>query len=384
MPWTSKPLLGDARLAKNTLTVGELHGHQVTSTGVASGTMTKALAAHMNNADPPDHTRPRGLVNKVFTPRAVLGLRDRIEEITDDLLAAMARAGHVDLLADFAFPLPITVICELLGIPAVDRERFQRWSNHLVLSSSSGYVEGIASQLADYLAALVAAKRAEPTDDLLSELVHAAQAHNDDRLTYGELVAMSFLLLVAGHETTVNLIANGMLALLSNPDQLARLRADPTLLPSAVEELLRFDGPVNLATLRCAAAPIRIGGVTIGTGEFVLVSLLGANRDGGEFAAPEWLDITRSAAGHLAFGYGIHYCVAAPLARLEGEIAIGRLLARFGTIRLAARPGTLTWRSSTMMHGLTTLPVVLAAKLRRPSNEPPPTPAPDRCNRSTP
>jgi cytochrome P450 len=354
----ARALLSDARLTKNTGAVARLHGREVTSTGVESGTVTRMLAAHMNNSDPPEHTRLRGLVNRVFTPRAVLRLRPRIESITDELLEAMAGAGRADLLDDFAFPLPITVICELLGIPVADRDQFKHWSNHLVLSSSSGYVERIAAELTEYLSALIAAKRATRSDDLLSELVHAS--HGGDRLTDPELVSMAFLLLVAGHETTVNLIANGMLALLTNPVQMDRLRADPALLPNAVEELLRYDSPVNLATLRCATAAIDIAGLTIPAGHFVLVSLLSANRDETEFAEPDELDIARPAGGHLAFGYGIHYCVAAPLARLEGEIALGRLLERFGTIRLAAEPAELTWRSSTLMHGLTTLPVVLA------------------------
>nr|WP_157527133.1 cytochrome P450 [Kibdelosporangium sp. MJ126-NF4]CEL13240.1 putative cytochrome P450 hydroxylase [Kibdelosporangium sp. MJ126-NF4]CTQ98931.1 putative cytochrome P450 hydroxylase [Kibdelosporangium sp. MJ126-NF4] len=351
----AKALLSDGRLTKDTAAVRSLHGRQVTSTGVESRLVTRALAAHMNNADPPGHTRLRGLVNKVFTPRAVSRLRPRIEQVTDDLLDRMAASGHADLLHEFAFPLPITVICELLGVPTDDRAKFQQWSNHLVLSSSSAEVEDVAADLADYLSALVSDKRLRPTQDLLSDLVHAAEG--GDRLTDEELVAMAFLLLVAGHETTVNLISNGMLALLTHPDQLLRLHRDPALLPGAIEELLRYDGPVNLATLRCTTTTVEAGGVTIPPGQFVLVSLLAANRDQAEFDAPDQLDVSRPAGAHLAFGYGIHYCVAAPLARLEGEIAIGRLLDRFPTIRLATDVERLRWRSSTLMHGLAALPV---------------------------
>jgi cytochrome P450 len=309
----------------------------------------------MLNTDPPDHTRLRKLVNRAFTARTVSRLRPRIVEITDGLLEELARAGEADLLEAFAFPLPITVICELLGIPGADRDRFREWSNVLVSAAGPERIGRASAEMAEFLTDLVAAKRAAPTEDLLSGLVHVC--YEGERLGMAELVSMAFLLLVAGHETTVNLIGNGMLALLRHPDQLAALRRDPSLLPNAVEEFLRYEGPVNLATLRFTTEPVALDGVEIPAGEFVLVSLLSANRDGTRFADPDTLDVRRPAGGHLAFGHGIHYCVGAPLARLEAEIAIGRLLERFGDIRLAADPATLSWRDSTLMRGLETLPV---------------------------
>jgi cytochrome P450 len=222
--------------------------------------------------------------------------------------------------------------------------------------------------MAQYLARLVEHKRERPGDDIFSALVHASESESPldpasgtsvDRLDQNELVSMAFLLLVAGHETTVNLIGNGVLALLRNPDQLAALRADPSLISGAVEEFLRFEGPVNLATFRFTTEPVTLGEVTIPADELVLVSLISANRDPERFPDPERLDITRPAGGHLAFGHGIHYCLGAPLARLEGEIAINALLARFPDLRLAEEPQQLRWRESTLLRGLHDLPVRL-------------------------
>jgi cytochrome P450 len=295
--------------------------------------------------------------NKAFTTRTVSRLRPRIERITDDLLDEMAGADETDLMARFASPLPITVICELLGVPEADRDRFGGWSRTLVSAAPAEQIQEAAGFMTGYLMTLIEAKRASATEDLLSDLVHASD--DGDQLSGNELVSMAFLLLVAGHETTVNLIGNGVLALLRHPEQLAALRRDPGLMPSAVEEILRYEGPVNLATLRFTIEPLQIGEVEIPEGEFVLVSLLGANRDNRRFADADRLEITRPAGGHLAFGHGIHYCVGAPLARLEAEIAIGRLLARFAELELAAEPGELRWRDSTLVHGLESLPVRL-------------------------
>jgi cytochrome P450 len=310
----------------------------------------------MLNSDPPDHTRLRRLVGKAFTTRRIEELRPRIEQITEELLDAMAGKDEVDLLDAFAFPLPITVICELLGVPQDDRDDFRIWSNRLVSGSEAAeLVSQAAASMAEYLTKLVAAKRANPGDDMVTALVHARD--EDDRLEENELVSMLFLLLVAGHETTVNLIGNSTLALLRNPDQLAALHADPSLLHGAIEEFLRYDGPVQLATLRFTTQPLTIAGTVIPEGEFVMVALTSANRDQEKFADPDRLDVTRPAGGHMAFGHGIHYCLGAPLARLEGEIALGRLLARFPELRLAAEPQELTWRVSTIIRGLETLPV---------------------------
>ncbi|MCR6488734.1 cytochrome P450 [Amycolatopsis sp. OK19-0408] len=345
-----RQLLTDPRLSKNSAPAGR------SSTGERGG-FSAALGAHMLNMDPPDHTRLRRLINKAFTPAAVARLRSRIEEITAGLLDALAGARETDLLATFAGPLPITVICELLGVREADRAEFSVWSGVVVSSGPAEEVRESSQLMYTYLCSLIAEKREHPSEDMLSDLVHASD--EGDSLSEIELVAMAFLLLVAGHETTVNLIGNGVLALLREPAQLAAVRADPALLPAAVEEFLRFDGPLHLATLRITAEPVEIGDVTIPAGEYVLISLLGANRDPERFPDPDRLDVTRPAAGHLAFGHGIHHCVGAPLARLEAEIAIGALLARFPALRLSADPDTLRWRASTLMHGLESLPVRL-------------------------
>ena len=324
------------------------------------------LMAHMLNADPPDHTRLRRLVQKAFTPGRVAGLRPRIEAITASLLDAMEAAreadpagdGAIDLITEFAFPLPMTVICELLGIPDGDREEFKTWSQ-VILSSTATFDEYRAAggAMYAYFTRLLADKRAAPADDLLSALITARDS--GDSLDEPELLAMIFLLLVAGHETTVNLIATGTLALLTHPPELSRLRADPSLLPGAVEELLRYANPLNHATDRYAPEPLEVGGVLIPAGEPVLVVTSSANRDPARFPDPDRLDLGRDASGHVAFGHGIHYCVGAPLARLEGEIAFGALLSRFPGLSLAVDPATLRWRPSSLIHGLETLPVRL-------------------------
>ena len=320
-----------------------------------------SLDLHMLNSDPPDHERLRKLVNKAFTARRVERLRPRITAIAAGLLddmSAQRDRPEVDLLASFAFPLPITVICELLGVPAADRDDFRTWSATIVSDTSAPEVfQAHATAMLRYFTALLAAKRDEPRDDVLSALIAARD--EGDRLSENELLSMAFLLLVAGHETTVNLIASGLLALLLNPAELARLRADPALIGGAVEELLRYVNPVNNATFRCATEPVEIGGVRISRGDPVLVALSGANRDPARFGDPDRLDLGRDSSGHLAFGHGIHYCLGAPLARLEAEIAISGLLTRFGSISLAVEAASLRWRPSSLIHGLVALPVRL-------------------------
>jgi cytochrome P450 len=319
-----------------------------------------SLAGHMLNSDPPDHTRLRKLVNRAFTVRAISRMRPRIEAIAhalaDDMEArATAGDGTVDLLDTFAFPLPMTVICELLGVPEGERDAFRRWSNTL-LSAGAAQERGAAgAAMAEFLARLVADKAANPGDDMLSAIVQATE--DADRLSPREATSMAFLLLVAGHETTVNLIGNGVLALLTHPEQLAELRADPGLTPAAVEEFLRFDGPVNLATLRYTTEPVTISRIEIPAGEVVMVALTAADRDAERYPEPDVLDLHRDTGQHVAFGYGIHHCLGAPLARLEGEIAFRTLLDRFPGLALAAEPETLAWRSSTLIRGLTSLPV---------------------------
>jgi len=323
-----------------------------------------AIEGHMLNRDPPDHGRLRRLVNRAFTARRVERLRPRITAITAGLLDAMSTQREVDLLASFAFPLPITVICELLGIPVADRDDFRKWSASIISDAVSPVVfEADATAMVRYFRALLAAKRQWPADDLLSALITAREKGEGevggDGLRDNELVSMAFLLMLAGHETTVNLLASGMLALLLNPAELGRLRADPALIGGAVEELLRYVSPVNHATYRVTAEPVEIGGARIGAGEPVIVALSSADRDPSRYAYPERLDLGRDSSGHLAFGHGIHYCLGAPLARLEAEIAFGALLDRFGSMRLAVPADSLRWRPSTLIPGLEALPVRL-------------------------
>ncbi|GAA2758397.1 cytochrome P450 [Actinopolymorpha rutila] len=323
----------------------------------------EGLLVHMLSSDPPDHTRLRNLVNKAFTSRRVEALRPRIEAITEQLLDDMAARGAngepVDLIDVFAGPLPMTVICELLGVPPNDRDDFRSWCTVVVADDLTEDEERTASAaIAGYLRQLVAAKRAQPGEDLLTALV---QARDDgDRLDETELIAMAFLLLLAGHETTVSLIGNGVLALLRNPDQLHRLRAEPSLIGGAVEEFLRYDGPLNLATTRFTSEPVRLGGVEIPRGQIVMVSLASANHDQRRFPDAGRLDVTRRSSGHLGFGHGIHYCVGAPLARLEGEIAFRRILDRFPELALAVDPSEVRWRQSFVFHALEHLPVRLS------------------------
>jgi cytochrome P450 len=350
-------VLTDPTVSKDMLSAAPLLARHSTAAEPQSFEAELALAGHMLNTDPPDHTRLRALVNKAFTSRRVAHLRGRVELAADELLAAMAGHDEVDLVRAYAFPLPTTVICELLGVPEHDKDEFRDVTVTLTSAARHDEMAAAADRMTDYLARLVESKRERPAGDLLSALVNPAAA--GDGLTGPELRSMAFLLLVAGHESTVNLIGNGVATLLRNPAQLAALRADRSLLPGAVEEFLRHEGPLNIATYRYTTAPLRLGEVVVPAGEFVMVSLASANRDEARFADAARVDITRDTTGHLAFGYGIHYCVGAPLARMEGEIAIGRLLERFPDLALAGEPDRLRWRPSTLMRGLVELPVRL-------------------------
>jgi cytochrome P450 len=320
----------------------------------------KPLSQNMLDTDPPDHERLRALVLKAFTPRLVERLRPRVQAISDGLLDAVQDRGEMDLINDYAFPLPITVIAELLGVPAEDRNNFREWSDAAVSGNASQeYMEQILiphmQAFTDYLRALFEEKRSNPKDDLVSALVRAEEA--GDRLSEDELLGMVFLLLVAGHETTVNLIGNGVLALLQHPDQLRKLKEDPSLIKPAVEELLRYDGPVETSTERFAGEDVEIGGQVIPRGEMVLVVLAAADHDPERFPDPDELDITRTDNRHLAFGKGIHHCLGAPLARMEGQIAISTLLRRMPNLRLKGSPESLSWRPGMILRGLRGLPV---------------------------
>ena len=312
------------------------------------------LGRNMLSADPPDHTRLRSLVSRAFTPTRIEALRPRVQEITDTLLDEMAGHDPADLVAEFAFPLPITVICEMLGVPVEDRVRIRSMFTRLFGSfpnpASDEALPQTAMELVQYFTTLLDHKRAHPAPDLLSGLIAACDG--EERLTQQELLSTTFLLVLAGHETTVNLIANGTVALLRHPDQLAALRADPSLVGSAVEEFLRYDGPVQHATFRFSAEPVEIGGVTIPAHQPVLILLAGANRDPERFADPDVLDVGRSENQHLAFGHGIHFCLGAPLARLEGQIAFTSLLRRFPDLRLARPDGEIHWRYGLVLRSL--------------------------------
>jgi cytochrome P450 len=348
----ARALLADPRLGKDYRRIGAL------LPATAAGIYQTPLASTMLHTDPPDHTRLRRLVTKTFTAPAVAGLRPMIEQTADELLDAMAGRSSVDLLTAYALPLPIAVISHVLGVPRSAQARFRGWTLAFVSVTSPEVLKMAERELTGFLTDLVTAKRAKPGDDLLSRLAEVSDA-DAGRLTPDELLRMAFLLLTAGFETTVNLIANAVLSLLREPGQLELLRADPALLPEAVEEFLRHEGPVHVATYRFTAEPVPVGEIEIPANEVVLISLLAANRDESRFADPGRLDITRPASGHLAFGHGVHHCVGAPLARLEGQVAIGRLISRFPGLSLAAEPGELRWRDSTLMHGLHELPLRL-------------------------
>ncbi|MFD7612762.1 cytochrome P450 [Streptomyces sp. NPDC059828] len=321
-------------------------------------TERESMLSNMLRSDPPDHTRLRRLVSKAFTARRVAELRPRVQELTDRLIDGFAPAGRADLVADFALPLPVTVISELLGVPVSDRHDFQRWTDDMILRRAEmpdpAVVDGAWQQMHAYLAKLMESKRARPGDDLLSALITARD--EEQRLNEDELIAMSFLLLAAGYITTVNLIGSGVAALLAHPDQLALLREDPELLPGAIEEFLRYDGPVNPGIARFAREDVVIGGVGVPRGATVVIASAIADRDPGRFPEPDRLDITRRDNTHLAFGHGIHYCLGAPLARLEGQIAIGTVLRRLPGLALAVPPGELRWRPGGL-RGPQTLPV---------------------------
>jgi cytochrome P450 len=300
-------------------------------------------------------------VSKAFTPRLIERLRGRIETLSEELLDFMERKGGAELVGDYALPIPATVIAELLGVPTEDRRKFHRWSGKLVsVSSSRDMLRALPAALAftRYLRKIIERRRAEPGDDLLTALVRAEEA--GDKLSEDEVLAMAFLLLVAGHETTVNLIASGALALLDHPEQAEALSSDPSLTKPAVEELLRYTSPVELATERYAREDVEIAGTTIPRGELVLAVLGSANHDEREFEDPDVLNLTRDPNRHLAFGRGgVHHCLGAPLARMEGQIAISALLRRFPHARLAVPPETLRWRRGLFLRGLHMLPLGL-------------------------
>ncbi|WP_329462354.1 cytochrome P450 family protein [Streptomyces sp. NBC_01431] len=341
----ARSALGDPRLSKDWRAIAE------------EGYVELPVSANMLETDPPQHTRLRKLVAREFTPRRIEALRPRVQEITDQLVTTMLAAPDrtADLVDSLAFPLPMTVICELLGVPDLDQEAFRVLSNEAVAPTVNDNTA--VREIGKYLVGLIEDKRCtRPADDLLSALIRAR--HDDgDQLSQDELIGMAFLLLVAGHETTVNLISNGVRVLLGHPDQLAALRADFTLIDAAIEELLRYEGPVGTATYRFAREPVLVGDALIPAGAPVLVALASAGRDPDRYPDPDRFDIRRPPQGHLAFGHGIHFCLGAPLARLEGATALRTLLERTPDLQLAAEPAQLEWLPGMLIRGVRHLPV---------------------------
>jgi cytochrome P450 len=364
----ARQALADARLSKNPAHHSE-RAHVKGKVGIP-GERSADLMTHLLNIDPPDHTRLRRLVSKAFTPRRVAEFAPRVQELTDRLIDGFAKAGEADLIHEFAFPLPIYAICDLLGVPAEDQDDFRDWAGMMLRHTKAGHGGGprggvarAVKKMRAYLLELIHRKRADPGDDLISGLIKASD--HGEHLTENEAAAMAFILLFAGFETTVNLIGNGMYTLLRHPEQRAALQlalaeGDTALLVTAVEELLRYDGPVEVATWRFATEPLTIGGRAIATGDPVLVVLAAANRDPARFESPDALDLTRRDNQHLGYGHGIHYCLGAPLARLEAQAALATLLTRLPDLALAVEPSELRWRGGLIMRGLRTLPVGFA------------------------
>ncbi|AYG84578.1 Cytochrome P450 107B1 [Streptomyces hundungensis] len=355
----AKRLLADPRLAKGGAV--ERFGRH---TGLTRGPGS-ALFAHMLNSDPPHHTRLRKLVQKAFTARRTAALRPLIEARVTGLLDAWEGRDEVELISEFALPLPMAVMFDLFGASDADHEVLRVRGNTLDGGQGDGEVSVFtAESMLTYLRALLALKREQPDDGLLSALVAAGDegaegTEGEEALSEDEITSMAFLLVIAGHQTTVNLIANGVHALLTHPEQLAALQADMTLMPGAVEEILRYESPSALASLRYAAEPVGVGEATVREGEFVQISLLGANRDPGVFAEPDRFDIRRAdAARHLAFGHGIHHCLGAPLARLQAEIAFSHLLTRHPGLRLS-EDHEARWQANPRHRGLLSLPLRL-------------------------
>ena len=363
----ARAALNDPRLSK------DMQAALATSADVvAEGLPGPAFSRHMLNVDPPDHTRLRRLVSAAFSHRRIDGLRPRIQSIVDDLLDGIAAEDaerRVDLIAAFAFPLPFTVICELLGVADKDRAGLGAALRTLLAPAPSAEAHERAVAASDavvgYLRALVETKQGTPADDLVTGLIAARDG--DHRLSQQELLSTILQLIIAGHDTTTSLIGNATVALLRNPDQLAAVGADPSLLPAAIEELLRYDAPVPHSTFRYARAPVELGGVTIPAGAQVIVCLASANRDARHFSEPDVLDVDRPDVRHLGFGHGIHFCLGAGLARTEGQFALASLVRRFPQLRLAVPIEDLHWGhgDGLVLRGLSELPVIPGPSLPR-------------------
>ncbi len=359
-------ILRDKRASSDSLNVAVERMPQGFRTPIAEEDPVAAAMLEMRPflfRDPPDHTRLRGLVSKAFTPRVVESLRTRTQEVVDELLAAAMEADEVDLLEEFAYPLPVRIICDLLGVPLADQDRFKMWSGALARGLDPDFLltpEVIAArnesvlQFSQYFFELLAERRRNPGDDLLSRLVQAEDGGTV--LSEPEMLSTCILLLVAGHETTVNLIAGGVLALLRHPDQCDRFRADPELTRSGVEEMLRYVSPVQL-TGRALTEDCEFGGVEFASGDFVMLLLASANRDPEQFDQPERFDIARNPNNHLGFGFGIHHCLGAPLARMEAQVALVSLVRQAPKLVLAV--DDVSYKTNIVLRGMESVPVVM-------------------------
>jgi len=325
---------------------------QRSSSGADSDLFT-VLYHNMLDMDPPDHTRLRGIVSKAFTNRRIQEMAPRIQEIADELIDNFPQHGQIDLIDNYAFPLPIIVIAEILGIPTADRDKFRLWSNSFI-DGAGDYMRNMMDFI-QYIAHAVQSRRTDPKGDLISALIQAEE--NGEHLTEQEIYSMIVLLIVAGHETTVNLISNGVVALLEHPEKLTQLRQNLDLTENAIEEFLRYNGAVDHTTARYAAEDVMLGGQLIPRGSGIIISLVAVNRDPRNFQNPADFDINRENTKHLGFGYGVHYCLGAPLARLEGKIAVNTLIQRVPDLKLAVPASKLEYRNSTVIRGLVRLPV---------------------------
>jgi len=359
-----RTVLGDPRFVNSATSVAGVSIDSIRDVLTEMAGIPRDIAHYFTDSildsDGEDHTRLRKLVSRAFTVRRVGALRPRVEEITAELLDRMAGLdAPVDLVAEFAYPLPITVICELVGVPEADRPAWHRWSTAL-MTMRKDQAPAASREMVEHIHDLVARRRREPADDLLTALVQV-QETDGDRLSADELVTMVLTLVIAGHETTAHLISNATLALLTHPDQLMRLRAEPDLWPGAVHELMRFCGPVQISRIRYAAEDVELGGVTIRRGEVVQPVLVSANHDPREYTDPDRLDVARRPAGrgegHVGFGHGFHYCLGAALARQEGEVALRALVERFPALALAA--DEQEWVPTPGMRRLARLPLRL-------------------------
>jgi cytochrome P450 len=361
-----RQLLSDPRVSKDGSRMNELFvrhsGLEVPGEEDVDLGFNDELSQHMLNTDPPKHTRLRSLVSKEFNPKRMDNFRPRLEVVADRLLDAMDDGRDVvELVGAYTLPLPIITICDLLGVPADDEITFRRWAVELVgAGHPPEVVEKASKDVMDYARSSIDTKLVEPGEDMISALLRGKD--DGDRLTLDELVGMFFLFMIAGHVTSMHTLTNSIFSLLTHPEELAKLRADMSLMPGAVDELMRYDGGV--ATFRFTKEPVTVGDVTIPEGEILALSVNSAHRDASRYPDPDRLDITRHPTGVLGFGFGTHYCIGAPLAKIQSDVALTKLLTRFPNLELAADPDSLEWEQSTLLRGLITLPVHLHGKPR--------------------